>query len=311
MRDYFEAGIIDQIDADSEMNVVGKAWPGSEVYKAMEAKGLEEYIDVEVEKKKLAAKERARAFLAETECIERFQLLCELQKAKRVLPFVGAGMSRPSGFKLWSELLIDLTADSAELRERVTQKLASYEYEDAAQDICDTLSQAALNHDIRAHLGRAEYQLSGAVQLLPYCFKSGCITTNLDNVLERVFLAANNTFNEPIFGSHIKEQRGFLNPDENKLYKLHGTALIPNGRVLTRQEYDQTYANDISLSRVLGHIIGARHLLFLGYSLGVDRTVQELAKLFADAPNNYPEHYAFLPLDDKTGRERWFMLLGA
>ncbi|UWR84930.1 SIR2 family protein [Phaeobacter inhibens] len=311
MREYFEAEILDQIDAASEVDVVGKSWPGSEIYKMMEEKGLDEHIETEIARRKAEAKDRTRRILTETECLERFQLLLELTQKGMVLPFVGAGMSSPSGFKLWNQLLLDLTADSPALRVRVRSLLAQYLYEEAAQEICDTLGDAALNQDVRAHLGREAYDVRGAVRLLPYCFGQGCLTTNLDNVLERVYTAAGLPVGDPVFGAHLKEQRGFVNPDERRLYKLHGTALVPDGRVLTRREYDQTYANDITLSRVLDHIIGARHLLFMGCSLGVDRTLKELTTLFADAPNNYPEHYAFLPLYEDTNREKRRKEMGA
>jgi hypothetical protein len=215
-------------------------------------------------------------------------------------------MSLPSGFKLWPQLLSDLSNDSPALKLRVEANLATFNYEGAAQDICDTLGQAALNHDIEAFLGRGGYELNGAVKLLPYCFQNGCITTNLDNVLERVYMATANPLGDPVSGAALKQQLGFLNPDENKLFKLHGTAENPDGRVLTRREYDQTYANDITLSRVLDLIIGNRHLLFLGCSLGTDRTIQELTRLFSEAAEakvNYPQHFAFLPVYENTDRE--------
>jgi len=304
MREYFEARILEEIDSDSTVNVSGgHTWPGSAILETMEQSTFHTQIDERVQEKVVDAKRQTREFLTATGCVERFQLLCEKKEQQRVLPFIGAGMSLPSGFKLWSDLLLDLTADSPALRERVEACLAGYQYEDAAQDICDTLGEAALNHDIEAFLGRGGYELNGAVKLLPFCFQSGCITTNLDNVLERVYLETASSFGDPVSGAALKQQRGFVNPDENKLFKLHGTAASHEGRVLTRQEYDQTYANDVTLSRILDLIIGNRHLLFIGCSLGVDRTVQELTRLFAEAAGNYPQHFAFLPVYDNTDRE--------
>lgn len=139
--------------------------------------------------------------------------------------------------------------------------------------------------------------------MLPLCFGAGCITTNLDQVLERVYVEGAKQFSDRIWGGRLKQQKGFVNPDENKLFKLHGTADENGDRVLTRQEYEQTYANDVALHAVLDRLMANRHLLFLGCSLGVDRTVQAIAELKLAAGANYPQHFAFLPLSEDTDRE--------
>ncbi|MBT7769673.1 MAG: SIR2 family protein [Rhodospirillales bacterium] len=303
MRDYFEQRIRDELDAEGEVTVAGRTWPNSHVFENMDKPDFDAHVDETVLDKVSEAKQEARDILDATGCIERFQLLCEKKEQGRVLPFVGAGMSIPSGFKPWSQLLRDLSVDSPALLERVNRHLTNFAYEDAAQDICDTLGQDALHHDIDAHLGRTGFPLNGPIRLLPKCFGSGCITTNMDLVLERVYTEAANPFADCVWGARLKQQQGYINPDENKLFKLHGTANENGDRVLTRQEYDQTYANDISLRTVLDRLMGNRHLLFLGCSLGVDRTIQAIEQLKQDAGAAYPQHFAFMPLYEDTDRE--------
>lgn len=310
MRDYFEERIRDEMDAEGEVTVAGRTWPNSHVFENMDGPDFNTHIVEMVEGKKAEAKERARAVLADTECTERFKLLCEKQQRQMVLPFVGAGMSLPSGFPLWSDFLRNLTADSPELRARITDLLQQSRYEDAAQDVLDTLGPDALNNDIEAHLGRNGYLPSGPVKLLPYSFSNGCLTTNLDNVLERVFRDAAKPFNVEVWGTRLREQQGFVPPDENRLFKLHGTAMERGGRVLTRQEYDRTYANEITLETVLNHIIANRHLLFVGCSLGVDRTLQALTGLYQNGVAQNLQHFAILPLDGNTNREQRRVELG-
>jgi NAD-dependent SIR2 family protein deacetylase len=269
----------------------------------MDRPDFEAHVDEMVIEKVAEAKQQARRILEETRCVERFQLLCEKHNQRRVMPFVGAGMSIPSGFKSWGQLLKDLCVDSPPLLERVEAFLTQSSYEEAAQDVCDTLGADTLHHDIDAHLGRNGFALEGPIRLLPKCFRSGCITTNLDQVLERVYTEAGHLFTDRVWGERLKQQRGLVNPDENKLFKLHGTADEAGQRVLTQQEYEQNYANDISLKTVLDRLMANRHLLFMGCSLGVDRTVQAIADLKRDAGIGYPQHFAFLPLYGDTDRE--------
>ncbi len=310
MRAYFEQRIRDEMDAEGEVSVAGRVWPNSHVFENMDQPDFNAHVDQNVQEKIAEAKQRTREMLAATGCVERFQWLCEKQVHGRVMPFVGAGMSIPSGFKGWRQLLGDLCVDSPALLARTEEHLEASAYEEAAQDICDTLGVNALHHDIDAHLGRNGFALEGPVRLLPMCFGSGCITTNLDKVLERVYIEGANPFSDRVWGQRLKQQQGFINPDENKLFKLHGTADENGDRVITRQEYEHTYANDITLKTVLDRLMGNRHLLFLGCSLGVDRTVQAIAELKQAAGVAYPQHFAFLPLYEKTDREARRIELG-
>lgn len=311
MRDYFEQRIRDEVDADGEVTIAGRTWPNSHAFEALDKDDFDAYVDEIVQEKIAEAKQKARDVLEATGCVQRFRLLCEKQAQGRVMPFVGAGMSIPSGFKSWRQLLKDLCVDSPALLARTEQNIQAFSYEDAAQDICDTLGADALHHDIDAHLGVNGFELSGPIRLLPKCFGSGCITTNLDRVLERVYTAAANPFLDRVWGQRLKQQQGLVHPDENKLFKLHGTADENGDRVITRKEYEQTYANEIALKTVLDRLTANRHLLFLGCSLGVDRTVQAFAELKQAAGAVYPQHFAFLPLYADTDREARRIELGA
>jgi len=303
LRDYFEQRIRDELDAEGEVTVAGRTWPNSHVFETIDKPDFDAHVEEVVVEKIAEAKVRTRQILEATGCLQRFLLLCEIQAQGRVLPFVGAGMSMPSGFKNWKQLLKDLCVDSPALLARVEKHILGDAYEEAAQDICDTLGADALHHDINAHLGRNGFALEGPVRLLPKCFGSGCITTNLDLVLERVYTEAASPFTDRVWGARLKQQQGFVNPDQNKLFKLHGTADEAGDRVLTQDEYQQTYGNDISLRTVLDRLAAARHLLFLGCSLGVDRTVQALVQLKQEAGAAYPQHFALLPLYNDTDRE--------
>lgn len=303
MKSYFEGRIVEELDSEGEVSIAGRTWPNSHVFENVEPDEFRAYVDERFEQKKVLAKERAVDFLTETGCLQRFELLCDKKNRQLVMPFVGAGMSAASGFPLWSKFLLRLCNDSAALHAEVTDYLAQGLFEEAAQAVADLFGVDALHGDIEAQLGRPGYTVQGAVQLLPHSFSNGCITTNLDNVLERSYRENAERFDSEIWGENLREQPGFLSPDENNLFKLHGTATARNGRVVTRDEYQNTYDNNVSLSQVLAAIVSNRHLLFLGCSLSVDRTVQALVDIRQAAALATPQHFAFLPLTEQTNRE--------
>ena len=219
------------------------------------------------------------------------------------MPFVGAGMSMASGFPSWSDLLERMCADSPLVQAAVDGHTDNGRFEEAAQAVADFLGPNQFHADLEAEIGFNGYEIQGPVKLLPYSFSAGCITTNLDNVLERVFRESTNRFDQEVWGENLREQQGYLNPDENKLFKLHGTATARAGRIITRDEYQNTYDNNISLSQVLAAIVANRSLLFLRCSLTVDRTIRALSDICANSQVNPPSHFAFLPLTPDTDRE--------
>jgi hypothetical protein len=302
LKDYFLNKIVDDLDEQGRVKVAGHEWQNSAVFENMDPVAFEEHVNAALTERVTLAKERAAAFLEQTGSRENFELLCERVQRNVVMPFVGAGMSISSGFPLWGDFLLRLSDDDANLKSRVQQHLENSRFEDAAQEVADAIGDEAFTNDIHAHLGRSRRDPDGPVQLLPMVFRRGCITTNLDEVLERVYRAQNAVFSSEPCGEQLKNLQGFINPDDNVLFKLHGTAVHPNGRILTRNEYQRAYGNDIALSDLLTRLTGNKHLLFLGCSLSADRTLQALTEINQTAGVNTPSHSAFLPLSENTDR---------
>ena len=93
--------------------------------------------------------------------------------------------------------------------------------------------------------------------------------------------------------------RRLATPTERFLLKLHGDRTKPISRVLTPTEYDRAYGPSGLVRSELTLVYQHNHLLFLGCSLGADRTVQVIGEVAVNDPH-MPRHYAFLadPLDD-------------
>jgi hypothetical protein len=128
------------------------------------------------------------------------------------------------------------------------------------------------------------------------------VTTNFDRVLEGVFKEAEEPFDERVFGAKPDLFAAALHQDKRYLLKIHGDVLERTDRVLTLTEYEHHYGSKLAggadltrpLPRLLKQLFTSRTLLFLGCSLGPDRTLV-LLKRVADEDGAPPPHFAIVP----------------
>lgn len=229
---------------------------------------------------------------------KRYADLCDAVARRQVVPLVGSGMSAPSGLPTWSDLLRAIRSftkiDPAVLEEF----LVASAFEEAADLIASATNPNLLNerveHELRVNDPGA---IDGAVRLLPAVFPDLVITTNLDDVLERHYRHCGAEFNEVLPGQDIARYRGMKTPTQRFLLKLHGDCQRAETRVLRKSEYEAAYAPGGVVREELTLLYRTNHLLFLGCSLGPDRTVGLIGEV-AMSDKNMPKHYALLPLPD-------------
>jgi hypothetical protein len=151
-----------------------------------------------------------------------------------------------------------------------------------------------VEHDLRADDPNA---ITGAVRLLPALFPNLVITTNLDDLLEQVYRSCEQTFVHVLAGVDLAQYRSLKSSRLRFLLKLHGDCRRAAGRVLLSSEYDATYAPKSTVREELTLLYRMNNLLFLGCSLGGDRTVRLIEEVAGCDPS-MPKHYCFLPLPD-------------
>jgi len=90
--------------------------------------------------------------------------------------------------------------------------------------------------------------------------------------------------------------------------KLHGDCRRPDTRVLLTTEYEEAYVSDGAVHEELALLYKKNSMLFLGSSLGSDRTVQLIAEI-AREDTHMPKHFAFLAFpsdkDEYKNREHF------
>jgi predicted ATPase len=208
-----------------------------------------------------------------------------------IIPFVGAGMSKPFGFPLWDTFLLEV-AGAAHMTDRITALLDTIppQYEDAASELCLSLGSRRFQDFLAAHFGDhviSGKHLVGAITELVNFPSSLIITTNFDCVLENVFKRANKKLT-PCFHPRIREGHEHLQKGGSPLLlKLHGDWSELGSRILTNDEYREAYGDErgtlidfrLPIPTLLFTVFTGRCCLFLGCSLRQDRTVQLLQRI--------------------------------
>jgi tetratricopeptide (TPR) repeat protein len=213
-----------------------------------------------------------------------------------LVPFVGAGLSMQMGFPSWRGFLAELAAECGK-SEEVAALLAEGKYEKVAETVEEGLGPEIFHQRVRHTFGERkskECKLQGAVLALPDLAGGAVVTTNFDRILERVFAEAGAPFEHVAWGSQVDSIRRAVAENKPFLLKIHGDAEERSGRVLTEREYDKHYASGHpdGLRAQLGRVFQGRTLLFLGCSLGKDRTMDVLLEVIKQASG--PEHFAIL-----------------
>lgn len=213
------------------------------------------------------------------------ELVKQLKTALGVLPFVGAGLSIPFGFKGWQEFLL-ATAKSDSLRETISQRIKGGEFEEAAQDLVTELGEFDFRDALSSEFGEsklAAVDLTCAVSYLPRLASGPVITTNFDRVLEKVFEDSGARFEERIWGPRNQIAQKAVTQNKRYLLKLHGDVEDDMDRVLTLDEYRKNYGkadnpSEIEFAKPLPQLLKLlltnRPVLFLGCSLNQDRIVR-------------------------------------
>ncbi|UPK14702.1 SIR2 family protein [Bradyrhizobium sp. 155] len=301
--EYFRQRFVEELNDESVVKVRTFEWPPADVFQTMAPHDYGAHFLDWVASQKQNAKDRARDFLVRFGCLDRFNRLHTQLERQSVIPFVGAGLSRPTGFPLWGAFLQSLTIDFPAVVDQVRADLAAYQYEDGAQLLLDRMGPAVFGEAVQNAFGSRIKTLKGPVQLLPLMFTRGCITTNFDYVLNRVYEASDCRLKGEFAGTRLTEAPRRLADEPHCLLRLHGEADSAQGRILTAAEYAACYGDDGNYRELFKLLIANTSLLFLGCSLSVDRTVRALREIKQAAVVETPRHFAFLPLNEGTDRE--------
>lgn len=235
---------------------------------------------------------------------DRIQDLVALIKNKRVIPFIGAGMTVDCKMPTWTNFLLELAREQCLDIEEIKGILSSGKYDECADILIEKMQDIQFNEKYR-HKFILKKGVKGSITYLPYLFTNGVITTNFDKALESAY-GATIPVKEGVNSDWIAD----VKKGKHQIYKIHGTMEGIANRVLTKTEYDAKYGEDeidfnLDLTRFIKTTTEVSSLFFIGCSLTVDRVIQVLKKL-KNQYSSATHHYAFLqkPSDEELLIER-------
>jgi hypothetical protein len=249
--------------------------------------------------------EEAIEFIKQNELKPIFHDFVQAIKRKRIVPFIGAGMSGSSGYPLWGKALKEISERIDDLdSDEIDTKLSAYEYFDVAQMLWEAES-AQVKSYIRNKF--SENQLSaegviGPINLIEALCDGCIVTTNFDGLIEKVIgkgklkgymhgLQQGNNFVTKL----IKGERCIL--------KLHGDAEDFETYVFTLEQYQGAYGDSIDftkpLPKALRQIYVSSSLIFLGASLEQDKTLDLFSEVISDSDFDVPDHFAMLSIPEE------------
>lgn len=225
----------------------------------------------------------------------RYNELKKMISSGAAIPFVGSGMSAPTGMPTWAKFLREACKRTNGFKvAELDACLLAGNYEKAASRIFGAMPPQLFNERFESNFTvKPSQPIDGAVRLLPFLFESIVITTNFDSILEEVYTACDKTFQEILHGKAVGDFRKKNVVGSRCLLKLHGNYNATYGRVLLKDEYDEFYNPASSGREEISLIFRRGGMVFLGCSLWQDRTMA-LLKEVADSDKNMPRHYAFL-----------------
>jgi hypothetical protein len=299
--DYLKSAFDSYLNDEGIVEIASSSFSRHAILRDLDPTGYDDAFLDWCEHRKAENLSLAEEILCQFDNASRFRRLKEIYRRGGITPFVGAGMSMPSGYPSWTAFLYRALSETRVPHDEFNELINNGKYEEAAEALHGDLPPGFFLEQVENEFG-ADHEVSGPIQKIPYLFNGAVITTNFDDVLTKVYRSANSAFTEVLEGADAIEFPRALGENSKVLLKLHGKANSSRKRVLTKSEYDRHYQDDKTLENII-EAISTNSLLFIGCSLTVDRTLQCLKRIVdRKGVENTPRHYAFLKLNDGEDR---------
>ena len=199
--------------------------------------------------------------------------------------FAGAGLSRPSGFVVWKELLRPLAADIGINIDEEHDLTAVAQYVKNKQGNRGTINQAILD------AFRKDVQINENVKILTRLPIFTYWTTNYDQLIEKA-LEDNNR--KPDVKTESCQLPYTIHDRDVIVYKMHGDCNAVANAVLTKEDYIRYEINYPYFRDILQGDLLSKTFLFVGFSFDDPNFESILNQITLRLNGNIHNHYCFM-----------------
>jgi hypothetical protein len=219
---------------------------------------------------------------------------------RQCVAYIGAGVSKPSGFPLWKELLTDLTNEYRFLfksEDDFSQLLARSESDPTlvAEVLANIAEPVRLRSSIRKRFlcGASETEFKKPCRIHHELTRLGfrfLLTTNYDNLLEAAFREP-----QPVYTwRQIEDIQGALQSGLRAIIKIHGDVQDGESIVLTASQYRELQFSALAFQNLLETIFLTNTIFFVGTSLTDNDLLHLLNRMIAKHGDSFGPHYALV-----------------
>ncbi|MFI3276229.1 MAG: hypothetical protein R3Y30_17265 [Vibrio sp.] len=170
--DYLKPQFNEELNSDGDVVMIaGSEFERCKILNGLEPDTYELAFNDWLAEKQERLLEKASEILAQYDNQGRFDQLVRVHKAGNLVPFVGAGLSIPSGYPSWTAFLYQCCEESGTAESDLAQLLREGLYEEAAQLLHDDMTSPVFNELLDTTFDVERY-IEGAVHYLPYLIYS-------------------------------------------------------------------------------------------------------------------------------------------
>jgi len=199
--------------------------------------------------------------------------------------FVGAGLSRASGFVDWKELMRDIADDIGLSVDRESDLIAIAQYHVNTKRKRSALNQKLLKEFTKDAAISENHRLIASLPI------PAIWTTNYDTLLEDAFREAHK---RPDVKSTQANLAQSLPRRDVSIYKMHGDISQPQNAVLTKHDYEVYNTNRGLFTEKLQGDLVSKTFLFLGFSFSDPNIDYVLARLHVFLDQDVREHFCVM-----------------
>lgn len=199
--------------------------------------------------------------------------------------FAGAGLSRPSGFVVWKELLRPLATEIGINIDEEHDLTAVAQYVKNEQGNRGTINQIILN------AFNKDVQINENVKILTRLPIYTYWTTNYDHLIEKS-LEDNNR--KPDVKTESSQLANTIHDRDAIVYKMHGDCNTAARAVLTKEDYIRYEKNYPYFRDILQGDLLSKTFLFVGFSFDDPNFESILNQITLRLNENIHNHYCFM-----------------